>query len=60
MDLEKRIELYLKESGHSAARAGRDALNDPRFVYELRRGRQVRERTSSRVHEWLDRQGAKR
>lgn len=60
MLLRRRIELYLKRSGLPPTRFGREALNDPRFVSDLREGREVGERTASRVHAWLDRQGAPR
>ena len=58
MELEKRIELYLKRTGAPTTRIGRLAINDPHFVFELRRGRVVRETTAARVHDWLDRQEA--
>jgi hypothetical protein len=60
MTLEMRIELYLRDAGISATRLGREALNDSRFVSDLRKGRWVSERTAQRVHDWLDRQGAER
>jgi hypothetical protein len=60
MTLETRIELHLRRAGISAARLGREAINDPRFVSDLRKGRWVGEKTALRVHDWLDRQGAER
>ncbi|MDB5698122.1 MAG: hypothetical protein JWN69_926 [Alphaproteobacteria bacterium] len=54
MNLLRRIELYLARSGTAAARFGRDALGDPRFVWDLRNGRQLRARTVQRVSSYLD------
>lgn len=55
MLLLRRIELYLKRSETPATAFGRAAVNDPRFVHDLRRGREPRPRTKARVHAWLDR-----
>jgi hypothetical protein len=60
MNFQTRIEHYLKRSRTSPTRLGRLALNDPRFVFDLRKGRQVGEDTIARVNAWLDRQGARR
>jgi hypothetical protein len=60
MILKRRIELYLRRSSTSPTRLGLQALNDRRFVFDLRKGREVGERTAGRVHDWLDRQGAPR
>jgi hypothetical protein len=29
-------------------------VGDPRFVFDLRNGREPRQSTSARVHQWLD------
>ena len=34
------VEKYLKTSNTPAARFGREAMGDPRFVFDLRRGRE--------------------
>lgn len=61
MHLLRRIELYIRRSATSPTRLGRDAVGDPRFVSDLRNGRQPRPETRARVHQWLDRQeGARR
>jgi len=60
MLLRRRIELYLRRTRTAPTRFGRDALNDPRFVLDLRMGREVGEKTASRVNAWLDRREAKR
>jgi 2,4-dienoyl-CoA reductase-like NADH-dependent reductase (Old Yellow Enzyme family) len=54
MHLRRRIELYLRRTRISAAAFGRLAMNDPRFVQDLRNGREPREKTEKRVQLWLD------
>jgi hypothetical protein len=59
MHLLSRVERYLRHSGTPPTRFGRDAVSDPRFVFDLRRGREPRERTLRRVAAFLDqREGA--
>lgn len=60
MHLHRRIERYLKRSGTPPTRLGRLALNDPRFVFDLRKGREVGERTAAKVHAWLDSRAGRR
>lgn len=55
MYLRRRIELYLRRTGTSATTFGREAVNDPRFVHDLRQGREVREKMEKRLQAWLDR-----
>lgn len=59
MHLGRRIELYLRRTRTAPTRFGRDAVNDPRFVLDLRKGREVGQKTASRVHAWLDRHESK-
>ena len=40
-----RIEAYLRRSGVPPTRFGREAMGDPRLVFDLRRGREPRPRT---------------
>ncbi len=54
MHLQRRIELYLRRHRMSPTRFGREAVNDPRFVFDLRNGRELREKTVARVSDWLD------
>ena len=35
MHLQRRIEIYLRRSGTTATRFGREVLGDPRFVFDL-------------------------
>lgn len=44
-----KIERHLKSTRVSASRFGREAARDPRFVFDLRRGREPRARTEARV-----------
>lgn len=56
MHLQRRIEIYLRRSGTTATRFGREVLGDPRFVFDLRKGRELRPPTAARVSAWLDQQ----
>lgn len=61
MELLGRVERYLRRSGTPPTRFGREAVRDPRFVFDLRRGREPREPTLRRVHDFLnEREGAGR
>lgn len=44
-----KIEKHLRSSRVSPTRFGREAARDPRFVFDLRRGREPRPRTEARV-----------
>jgi len=54
MQLLRRIEHHLKRSGTPATRFGRDCVHDPRFVFDLRNGREPRPGTEFRVAAYLD------
>ena len=54
MHLLRTVEIYLKTSNVPAARFGREAMKDPRFVFDLRRGREPRKRTIERVRAYLE------
>ena len=54
MYLLREIEKFLRSSSVPATRFGRDALNDPRFVFDLRRGREPRAETVARVVDFLE------
>ena len=54
MHLLRRIETYLSRSATSPARFGRQAMRDPRFVFDLRNGREPRPRTVERVRAYLE------
>lgn len=55
LDLVRRVEQFLRDSGMPASRFGREALGDPCFVADLRNGRELRSATAARVRAYLDR-----
>ena len=54
MYLLKEVEKYLRQNGIPPTRFGRDAVGDPRFVLDLRNGRDPRPRTVARVRAFLE------
>lgn len=52
------VEKYLKSSGMPPSRFGRQSLGDPRFVFDLRAGREPRPKTEVRVRSFIDRKRA--
>jgi hypothetical protein len=50
------IENHLRLTQTPAARFGRDALGDPRFVFDLRAGREPRSATVKRVLAYMETQ----
>ena len=54
------IEKYLRHSGTPPTRFGREAVGDPRFVLDLRNGREPREITAQKVIAYMSRQLAER
>lgn len=55
-----RIERYLRASKMPPTNFGRQAVGDPRFVFDLRLGRVPRAGTCARVNAWLDARSAER
>ena len=53
MNLLNRIERYIARHGTSATRLGREVMNDPSFVRQLRNGRELRPETVARISAWL-------
>lgn len=53
MHLLTRIERHLRRTGVSATRFGRDAAGDPRFVFDLRKGRNVGPKVTERIASFL-------
>ena len=53
MHLLREVENFLKYSSMPAARFGREVMRDPRFVFDLRNGREPRPRTVQRVRAFL-------
>ncbi len=44
-----KIERHLRSTAISPSRFGREAACDPRFVFDLRRGREPRDATARRI-----------
>lgn len=55
MHLLRRIERHLRASGTPPTRFGREVVHDPRFVFDLRNGREPRPATIAHVAAYLDR-----
>lgn len=53
MSLQIRIERYLKENAVAPTSFGRLSCKDPRFVLDLRNGRQVGRKLEKRIDRFL-------
>lgn len=53
----QRVEKHIKERRMPPTRFGREAVGDPRFVFDLRAGREPRRATVERVDRYLQRAG---
>ena len=53
MHLLREVEKYLRHSDTPPTRFGREAVGDPRFVFDLRNGRDPRPGTEARVRAYL-------
>ena len=49
MSLLLMVERHLRRKAVAPSRFGRDVAGDPRFVFDLRRGRELRDTTKARV-----------
>ncbi|KPM21563.1 hypothetical protein AAJ72_14545 [Citromicrobium sp. RCC1885] len=58
MTLLERIENHLRDNDISATTFGREAVGDPRFVLDLRKGRNPRRKTVMRLEAYLSERGA--
>lgn len=52
-----KIERYLRRTRTPPTRFGREAVRDPRFVHDLRRGRTVSDRVRLRVLAFMEEHG---
>jgi hypothetical protein len=50
----REVEIFLNRSDVAPTRFGRDAMGDPRFVFDLRNGRDPRPGTIARVRAYLE------
>ena len=54
MHLLREVEKFLRRSDIAPTRFGRDVVGDPRFVFDLRNGRDPRPTTVARVIAYLE------
>ena len=54
MHLLREVEKYLRQCDVAPTRFGRDVVGDPRFVFDLRNGRDPRPITVTRVRAYLE------
>jgi hypothetical protein len=50
----RQVEKFLRQSDIAPTRFGREAVGDPRFVFDLRNGRDPRPQTVERVRAFLE------
>lgn len=50
----REVEKFMRRCDVPPTRFGKEALGDPRFVFDLRNGRDPRPRTIARVIQYLD------
>jgi len=50
----RKIEVFLRRTGMPATKFGRLAARDPRFVFDLRNGREPRGRTEKRMEHFMN------
>jgi hypothetical protein len=50
----REVENFLRNSDVPPTRFGREALGDPRFVFDLRNGREPRPATVARIRRFLE------
>ena len=50
----REVENFLRSAKVPPARFGREVMGDPRFVFDLRNGREPRPRTIERIRRFLE------
>lgn len=60
MNIRREIELFLRRSGMRPARFGRLAARDPRLVFDVRDGRELRATLTRRVRDFIAAQDAQK
>lgn len=53
MSVHRKIERFLQRTGMPPANFGRLAVRDPRLVFDLRNGRELRPPTAARIEAFL-------
>ena len=54
MNLLREVEKFLRSNETPPTKFGREAMGDPRFVFDLRNGRDPRPTTVARVRAYLE------
>ncbi len=54
MHLLREVENFLRNSNIRPTRFGRDVMGDPRFVFDLRNGREPQPATVARIRRFLE------
>lgn len=60
MNIRREIELFLRRSGMRPARFGRLAARDPRLVFDIRDGRELRATLTRRIRDFIATQDAQK
>lgn len=55
MSVMQKIDRYLKATGLPPTKFGRLAVNDPRLVHDLKRGREPGRRMVARIEDYIQR-----
>lgn len=55
MTMLRTVEIFLRQTGMSPTRFGRDAVRDPRIVLDMRKGREPSERMCRRLNLFIAR-----
>lgn len=53
MHMLRTIETFLRDTGMAPTRFGRDAVRDPRIVFDMRRGREPSQRMCRRLQHFI-------
>jgi len=54
VQLLREVEKFLRQNDTAPTRFGREVVGDPRFVFDLRKGRDPRPQTIARVRAYLE------
>jgi hypothetical protein len=54
MNIRREIEIFLKRTGMRPTRVGRLAARDPRLVFDIRMGRELRPGLTLRVRRFIE------
>lgn len=54
MTILRKIEKFIRDTGMAPTRFGREAVRDPRFVFDVRNGREPSARTIRRLEHFMN------